>query len=53
MAAKIQAESDYANARTQQQAERAERAIKDSLALLKVQGGAGDYLQVYLTNVLS
>ncbi|KXZ43883.1 hypothetical protein GPECTOR_78g71 [Gonium pectorale] len=35
MAAKLQAESDYANARTQQQAERAERAIKESLALLK------------------
>ena len=36
LVAKSQAESDYANARTQQQAERAERAIKDSIAYLKV-----------------
>ncbi|PNW86981.1 hypothetical protein CHLRE_02g103950v5 [Chlamydomonas reinhardtii] len=35
LAAKTAAESDYANARTQQQAERAERAIKESVAALK------------------
>jgi hypothetical protein len=34
-----QAELDYANARTQQQAERAERSIKDSVAALKVRPG--------------
>lgn len=34
-AAKQKAESDYANARTQQEAERAERAIKDATANLK------------------
>lgn len=40
LAAKTAAESDYANARTQQQAERAERAIKESVAALKVRHGA-------------
>lgn len=36
VAAKAQAEHDYANARTQQQAERSEKALKDSIANLKV-----------------
>ena len=35
-AARSKAESDYANARTQQEAERAERALKDAIASLKV-----------------
>lgn len=35
MSAKTKAESDYANARTQQEAERAERAIKESILNLK------------------
>jgi hypothetical protein len=35
-AAKARSEQEYANARTQQEAERAERAIKDAAAALKV-----------------
>ncbi|GMH41880.1 hypothetical protein BSKO_09790 [Bryopsis sp. KO-2023] len=35
-AAKVQAENDYANARTQQEAEQAEKAIKDAVMHLKV-----------------
>uniref|UniRef100_A0A7S3QRV1 DUF4200 domain-containing protein n=2 Tax=Dunaliella tertiolecta TaxID=3047 RepID=A0A7S3QRV1_DUNTE len=35
LAAKVKAENDYANARTQQEAERAERAIKEAIAHLK------------------
>lgn len=35
-AAKVQAENDYANARTQQEAEQAEKAIKDAIAHIKV-----------------
>ena len=34
--ARTKAESDYANARTQQEAERAEKALKDAIAHLKV-----------------
>ena len=39
-AARVKAESDYANARTQQEAERAEKAIKEAITNLKV-GVAG------------
>lgn len=35
VAAKAKAENDYANARTQQEAERAEKAIKDAILNLK------------------
>ncbi len=35
-AARIKAEAEYANARTQQEAERAEKALKDAIASLKV-----------------
>ncbi|KAF5843865.1 flagellar associated protein [Dunaliella salina] len=35
LAAKVKAENDYANARTQQEAERAEKGIKDAIAHLK------------------
>ena len=36
MVSKVKAEGDYANARTQQEAERAERAIKEAILNLKV-----------------
>ena len=46
-AAKVKAESDYANARTQQEAERAEKALRDAIKHFKVRlqcgwwGGGG------------
>lgn len=49
-AARAKAEADYSNAKTQQEAEQAERAMKETTAALKVRAGG---MQVGQCGVLS